>query len=331
MKRPHRIRLGLLETVGLEPFAERMREAKLAVMGDGETKPSRMDLTSLGVLAPKLGLGTWLGRTRRDRKIPIYNLWNHTQTPPEEGWSVRRTQLHDFRGQKLTYDSHNGTDFVVPPGTLLAAPAPAVVRRVSSEWNRGGLKVFLDHGRGLVTTHNHLGRVLVREGDVLRRGDPFAVSAYSGLDALLAFPFSTPHVHMNVWLGGRSVDPFAREDSNDASLFRVHNAPVPWDGLPVPEDAAFEPTSFDAEGVRAGIALCRHDRTRELLEAEARPEERAMSLLFFANYYPTRFRGAPEVYPRGRVFAREPVLDLPFFASDFDGIVLEPSLGESTS
>jgi hypothetical protein len=55
-----------------------------------------------------------------------------------------------------------------------------------------------------------------------------------------------------------------------------------------------------------------------------------MSLLFFANYYPTRFQGVPEVYPPGRVFPREPVLDLPFFASDFDGIVFEPSLDEST-
>jgi murein DD-endopeptidase MepM/ murein hydrolase activator NlpD len=27
--------------------------------------------------------------------------------------------------------------------------------------NRGGLKVFIDHGRGVVTTSNHLGRALV--------------------------------------------------------------------------------------------------------------------------------------------------------------------------
>jgi hypothetical protein len=52
--------------------------------------------------------------------------------------------VRDFRGGTLTYDSHNGTDFAVPPGTIVVAAAPGRVLRASSEFNRGGLKVFVD-------------------------------------------------------------------------------------------------------------------------------------------------------------------------------------------
>src|SRR6185369_4667667 len=116
-------------------------------------------------------------------------------------------------GGTLTYDSHNGTDFVLPVGTVIVAPAPGKVLRVSSEFNRGGLKVFIDHGRGLATTSNHLARALVREGQTVRRGEPIALSGYSGIDSLIAFPFSAPHLHFNVWLDGAYVDPFAVEET----------------------------------------------------------------------------------------------------------------------
>jgi murein DD-endopeptidase len=154
-------------------------------------------------------LRTWLGRRRADRRVPIYNLFNRTPTPIADGWSVRKTQVRDFRGGTLTYDSHNGTDFAVPPGTIVVAAAPGRVLRVSSEFNRGGLKVFVDHGRGLVTTSNHLGRALVRDGDLVRRGQPIALSGASGIDMFLMFPWNVPHVHFNVWLNGEPVDPFA--------------------------------------------------------------------------------------------------------------------------
>lgn len=316
-----RVQVGFLETIGLLPFSTRMREALLALRGDESTPPSRAGLSSLGIFAPRLGLATWLGAVRKDRRVPIYNLWNHTQTPPSEGWSVRRTRVQDFRGGRLTYDSHNGTDFIVPPGTLVAAPAPGVVLRVSSEWNRGGLKVFLDHGRGLVTTHNHLARSLVAEGARVERGAAIAVSGYSGLDALMGFPFGAPHVHMNTWLAGRSVDPFARW--GQTSLFRVHNAPEPDDGLA--DDRNFAPTVFCPERVQEGVDRCIHEETRQALQREERLACRAMALLFYANYYPTRFREPPELYEG--VFPREPRLDLPFFREDFVGITFERTLG----
>lgn len=307
-------RLSIAEVFGLSPLSVRLREALLAIRGDANVPPSRVDVTSVRVLMPLLSVKTWLGLRRADRRIPVYNLFNHTPTPPSEGWSVRKTQVRDFRGGTLTYDSHNGTDFVIPTGTLVVAPAPGVVLRVSSELNRGGLKIFIDHGEGLVTTSNHLGRALVAPGDHVRRGDPIALSGYSGLDGLVFFPWSVPHVHFNVWLDGEYVDPFAV--AGETPIWRHGNDPRP---SPEPADGEpFTPTAWDAALVDRAIAASKDAEVRRaLLEIDALGE-RALAVMFQRNYYPTRFEARPPLYVTRH--ARAPRLTLPFRASDFVGL-----------
>jgi len=306
--------LSWAETFGITPVTTRLAEMAVTFRGAEGVPPSRFDASSLGIFQPGLALRTWLGRSRADRRVPIYNLFNRTPTPIADGWSVRKTQVRDFRGATLTYDSHNGTDFAVPPGTIVVAAAPGRVLRVSSEFNRGGLKVFVDHGRGLVTTSNHLGRALVREGDLVRRGQPIALSGASGIDMLLMFPWNAPHVHFNVWLNGEPVDPFA--EPGEASLWRRQNDPVPDDG--VADDGGVAPTAWDAATVDAAVSSCDVAAVRAELRAIERVELRAMAVLFQLNYYPTRF-GA-RVGPHAAMFPREPRLDLPFRAADVVGV-----------
>jgi murein DD-endopeptidase len=274
-----------------------------------------MDATSLRLLWPRLALPLWLGRPAHGRLVPITNLYNHLQPPLEDGWSVRVTAVRDFLGTGLTYDSHNGTDFAVPLGTIVVASAPGVVRRISREFNRGGLKVFIDHGQALVTTSNHLARCLVSVGQRVRRGEPIALSGYSGLDGLSTFPFGAPHVHFNTWLGGEYVDPFSLEPGGP--LWRTGNWPSPWDGRDTDEgDPA--PTPWDREALERTAEACIHEGSRVELQAATDPEERAMAVLFHRNYYPTRFRERPVLYPSP--VARTPRLDLPFRREDFDGV-----------
>lgn len=307
--------LSITETFGLRPYGLRLRETLFMLKGNPYTPPSRFGLSSVKVLRPSLSISLFLGQRRHGRRIPVTNLYNHTPTPIEKGWSVRVTQVMDFRGKRNTYDSHNGTDFAVPPGTVVTAAAPGLVLRVSSEFHRGGLKVFIDHGHGLVTTSNHLGRALVRPGQRVARGEPVALSGYSGVDGFLAFPFSAPHVHYNVWLDGRSVDPFSAGE--EPSIWRRPNAPVPFSGAP--EDEGFVPTDWDHDAVQRAIAACRDPALRAELGAEPDPARRAMDALFYLNYFPTRFEGRHLLYPRPH--PRRPLLDLPFRAEDFDGIM----------
>ena len=304
--------ITLLETFGLAPLPLRAREAWLAVRGDRSVPPTRFGLSSLGIFHPALSVKTWLGGRRADRRVPISCLFNRTPTRLEDGWSVSKTQVADFRGGTLTYDSHNGTDFAVPVGTVVVAAAPGKVLRISSEFNRGGLKIFIDHGHGLVTTSNHLARALVRVGDVVARGGAIALSGYSGIDALVAFPWSVPHVHFNVWLDGDYVDPFAA--TGETSLWIGGNDPGP--AVAVVSDEAGAHTAWDERAVLAAVDACTETASREALLRAPDLGVRAMDVLFLRNYYPTRFAARPPLY--GERHARQPRLTLPF--REFEGI-----------
>jgi len=312
----------MIEALGLRPFDKSLREARLALGGDPETPKSRFGLSTLRQLKPRYSVPLWLGQKPEGRRVPVTNLFNYRQPPPELGWSVRVTDVEDFRGGKNTYDSHNGTDFAIPPGTDVVAAAPGVVLRVSSEYHRGGLKVFVDHGRGLVTTYNHLCRALVSPGQRLRRGERLALSGYSGLDALAGFPWTPPHVHFNVWLNAHYVDPFAREGSGEASIWRAHNDPVPTPKREL-EDAAFEPTRWDVKKLALLAGACKHAEARAEIDGAPSLEERAGAALIQWCYFPTRFDPAKlaegfSLYPE--VFPRESRLDLPFSYQDYDGV-----------
>ncbi|PIE18121.1 MAG: hypothetical protein CSA66_05120 [Proteobacteria bacterium] len=320
----NRQRLPLADVFGLRPVKKALSDAALTFRGDPNLPASRFGASSLAIFTPRLAVTTWLGRAAAGRSVVVANLFNRTPTPVADGWSVRVTQVRDYRGGRLTYDSHNGTDFVVPTGTATVAAAAARVVSIRREFNRGGLKVYLDHGGGLMTTHNHLARALVRVGDRVRRGQPVALTGYSGLDGVAAFPWVAPHVHYNVILGGRNVDPYAA--SGEVSLWRVANDPRP--APPCAPDDAFTPTRHDPDRVAALLADLLDDARRARFAAIADVDLRAAELTVEATVYPTRF-ATPEA--ASMLFEappeRAPCLDLPFSIVDFDDTAFADDLG----
>ena len=310
---------SLIEAMGLHPIGERLRQTLVVLRGAEDVPPSRFDASSLGMLRPSMAIPLWWGRFYRPRTVLLTCLYNHRQTPIEDGWSVRRTQMQDFRGGELTYDSHNGTDLSVPRGTLAVAPAAGVVTRVFAEFNRGGLKVVIDHGDGLITSSAHLARALVQEGDVLTTGQPYAITGYSGLDGVSTFPLGVPHIHFNVWFEGQAVDPFAQ--GNAESLWR-DGWPTPV-ALPLSHEQPLE-ADYDEARVDAIIAACLSASVRERLAAISPLPRRAAYLIAEMNYYPTRFPEQTGIYRKPHV--RRPRINLPFLARDFDGVVFADEL-----
>lgn len=309
---------SIIEMFGLSPPRVRLREALVALRGAPGVPPSRFSVSSLAMLDPRLAFPLWRGSFAIPRTVILSKLFNHRQTPIEAGWSVRRTQVEDFRGRDLTYDSHNGTDLCVPVGSLLLAAAPGVVARVWTEFNRGGLKVAIDHGRGLFTASAHLARALVREGDVVGAGQLVGVTGYSGLDGFATFPWGIPHTHFNVWFDGVPVDPFAR--TGETSLW--HGAtPTPFDEERRPADDSWEPSraEFDPRRVDAVLAACRDAETRDRVLGLETVEQRARFLVAEMSYYPTRFSDRGSLYWRAHV--RRERLSMPFSARDFDRAV----------
>ncbi|MCA9515818.1 MAG: M23 family metallopeptidase [Myxococcales bacterium] len=318
-------RLPLADVLGLRPLGPTLAQAALVFRGDPHLPPSRFGTSSLNLFTPRLAVRTWLGQRVAGRTLVVTNLYNHAPTPIAEGWSVRVTHVRDFRGGQLTYDTHNGVDFACPPGTVTVAAAPGRVVAIRREFDRGGLKVYLDHGDGLMTSHHHLAKALVAVGDEVARGEPVALTGYSGLDAVTTFPWVAPHVHYNTYLGGVLVDPFAAA-AGEAALWRGGNDPRPTPAGPA--DRAHTPVAWDPARVEAVLASLRDPARRAAIAAIPDLDRRAVELVIEACTYPTRFGrkdAAAELFPEAP--ARAPRLDLPFTAEDYDGVGFADALG----
>jgi murein DD-endopeptidase len=311
-------RIHPLDVFGLRPLGAALAPLRRTVVGGAGGPPTQWGPSSTRIFKPWIALPTWAGIRRSDRRVWLYNFFNRVPQPPGEGYSVRVTYCRDFAGGRYTYDGHLGTDFACPVGTPIVAGAPGVVLRVSCELEYGGLKVCVDHGEGLFTTHNHLARALVRAGDRVSRGQVVGLSGASGLEFVLFFPWVAPHLHYNVWLDGVPVDPFA--GSGETSLWRRHNAPVPREDAAVSGDEAFTPSEWSEQGVAAAIDACRDPRLREELRAMSPLPQRAAAVLLKRSYRRALFDAVPSMYTGQH--ERRPMLDLPFRGADFLGVWL---------
>lgn len=304
------------EVFGLHPLKLRFKQAKIALFGEEDVPPSSFDLSSLKQLHPKVSPWLWMGIAYKKRTVLISNLFNHTPTPIKDGWSVKKTQIKDFRGKSLTYNSHNAVDFSIPVGSRVCSAAPGKVIKVQSEFNRGGLKIHIDHGHGLITGYVHLARALVEVGQVVQRGEIIALSGYSGIDGFSTFPFGIPHVHFNTWLNGKPVEAFPYE--NYTSLWKSGALPEPHKNTSEKQEE-FVPSLFDQKKVAEAIELCKTKSSKDRIIAISDPYFQAAELLLEMNYYPTRFEKHINIYEIEH--PRKAHLDLPFLSEDFDKLV----------
>ncbi|MBW2458974.1 MAG: M23 family metallopeptidase, partial [Deltaproteobacteria bacterium] len=186
----------------------------------------QVDLTSVGHLRPDLSLPAYAGQVPADGRAPIMNLFD--RVGGGQGYSQRVTKrwCRDFRGRTLSYDEHDGTDFVCPVATPVAAAAPGEVTLIRDRWLRGGLTMTVDHGAGLATQYTHLSRALLPVGAQVSRGEVIALSGASGMDMTTFFPWVAPHVHFMAWHAGRPVDPFLADDEEERTgTWLQRNAP----------------------------------------------------------------------------------------------------------
>ncbi len=299
------------EIFGLRPLRRGLKQCWAALSGDEYAPPSLFGLSSLSILKPRVAFPLWLGRTRRDRRAWVYQLPNRVPPPRSAGYSVRVTFARDFRGRQLTYDSHVGTDFAVPVGTEVIAPAAGLVCSVRNDMQRGGLKVCIEHGLGLVTCCNHLARSLVEEGQHVFRGDLVGLSGMSSIDGLLFSPWLAPHVHFNVLLNGIAVDPWATDA--EVSLWRQRNRPTPHAAPPVDDYRSWDPPHQRTAEV---LESCRDPDLRRSLAAINDDRQRAARVAIERLLYAHRFDDHEPLAAE----PREPWLDLPLSAADYSGV-----------
>jgi murein DD-endopeptidase MepM/ murein hydrolase activator NlpD len=94
---------------------------------------------------------------------------------------------------------HAGLDFTADIGTPIFAAAGGVV--LSTEWHpQYGHLLEVDHGNGLVTRYAHTSKILVKNGDLIKRGQEVALVGTTGRS-------TGPHLHFEVLLDGVPQNP----------------------------------------------------------------------------------------------------------------------------
>ncbi len=120
-------------------------------------------------------------------------------------------------GQRRTYGSgsdydlyHGGLDIAQNLGTPVAAPADGKVAFTGKLLARGNA-VAIDHGAGVTSYYYHLNSILVKPGDVLKKGQILGQVGTTGRS-------NGPHLHWEVRVNGQITYPllFVKEDLSAA-------------------------------------------------------------------------------------------------------------------
>jgi murein DD-endopeptidase MepM/ murein hydrolase activator NlpD len=125
--------------------------------------------------------------------------------PVEEGWisSYFGRRADPFTGYSAL---HKGVDFAGAEGSKVTAVAAGLVTYAGERAGYGQM-VEINHGNGLSTRYCHNEQILVKQGDMIRKGQELALMGSTGRS-------TGPHVHFEVLKNGVQVDPlrFIGED-----------------------------------------------------------------------------------------------------------------------
>ena len=121
-----------------------------------------------------------------------------TQAPVEGGavGSGFGWRIDPFTGGSAI---HEGLDFPAVSGTPIYAAAGGVVV-VQQFHPQYGNMVEIEHGNDVITRYGHASRVLVKSGDVVKRGQKIAEIGTTGRS-------TGPHLHFEVLVSGVAQDP----------------------------------------------------------------------------------------------------------------------------
>lgn len=103
-------------------------------------------------------------------------------------------------GRDVAGEPHTGLDIAAKYNAPVRAAADGRVI-VAERNDRFGNMIEIDHGNELVTMYGHNARVVVRSGELVKKGD---IIAYVGSTGRMT---TGPHLHFEVRKNGKPVDP----------------------------------------------------------------------------------------------------------------------------
>lgn len=128
---------------------------------------------------------------------PVF-LTVNLENPIKEG---NITSKFGYRISPITnkYSLHTGLDIATPQNTKIYAVYDGVIEK--AEYNEiNGNYIIIKHSNSLKTTYNHCNKLLVKEGETVRKGDVIALVGQTG--------YATGnHLHFEVLLNGKYINP----------------------------------------------------------------------------------------------------------------------------
>lgn len=130
-------------------------------------------------------------RKIKDMMVPTQRPVSQSEVGSVFGWRV-----DPVSGRSAL---HTGLDFPAPQGSAILAAAGGVV--VGDEFHTEyGRQLEIDHGNDLITRYAHASRLLVKKGDLVKRGQKIAEVGNSGRS-------TGSHLHFEVLVQGIPQDP----------------------------------------------------------------------------------------------------------------------------
>lgn len=140
----------------------------------------------------------------KSRLLPTTQPVNVSYNASGFGW-----RLDPFTGRNAF---HEGIDFAAAVGTPIVAAAGGVV--ITAEYHHQyGNMLEIDHGNDIITRYAHASRLLVKVGDIVKRGQHVADIGSTGRS-------TGSHLHFEVLVKGTQQDPhkFLSAGSDQAKL-----------------------------------------------------------------------------------------------------------------
>lgn len=109
-----------------------------------------------------------------------------------------------------TVRMHKGIDIANDRWTPIYASADGVVQRAQFSSSLGNF-VAIDHGNGFETKYGHMQLYMVKSGQFVKRSQIIGYMGNTGLSA-------GPHLHYEVWLNGKAVNPVQYILPNDHAI-----------------------------------------------------------------------------------------------------------------
>lgn len=120
--------------------------------------------------------------------------WQGKFIPPAPGkisspYGVRRS----------TENFHKGVDISTPIYTSVFSPNAGIVI-LATQLNLQGNTVIIDHGQSVMTVYYHLSSLVVKPGQLVKKGGKIGEVGDSGLT-------TAPHLHWGLYIHSEAVDP----------------------------------------------------------------------------------------------------------------------------